>query len=516
MITKTIIKSNAYFDSVTLMKISGIASKIEGVTHVLVGMGTDLNKASLKNVELLSAECEVAGPNDLMIGVRASNEDTLKQALDKIEDLILNKSKPSKAEGNGRVKVLERIEQVAELKQGYNMAVISVPGAYAAREAKIALNNDMHVFMFSDNVTVEEEIELKELAVAKGLLMMGPDCGTAIINGIPLGFANRVRKGNIGIVGASGTGLQHVTTLIHSLGGGISQAIGTGGRDLSLKVQGKTMLLALEALKEDANTEVIVIISKPPAKEVSDKIFSMARKIEKKVVLCLLGAENKGQLGDNIVQCMNIEETAVKAVSLSLGREVEVKALENLSKEIEEFNACRKANQKYVRAIFGGGTLCDEAMTVFRRAGVKMYSNIPLDAKEELGNIEISEGNTFLDMGEDYFTRGKPHPMIEPSLRNNRIIQDALDPETAVMLVDVVIGHGSHEDPAGVVAEAAILANIELEKQGRRVFWIAALVGTDEDPQNYAAQAKTLKDAGFIVIESNVRAAELAASLVER
>jgi succinyl-CoA synthetase alpha subunit len=511
LLTKTIVKSNAYFDSVTLMKVSGQISKLQGVIEVLVGMGTDLNKESLEHVGLLSKECKAASPNDLMIGINAESHEVLAEALNKVEELL---TKRGKAATSSKEKTFERIEQVADLKQGYNMAVISVPGRYAAREARLALNNDMHVFMFSDNVTVEEEVELKDLANSKGLLMMGPDCGTAIINGIPLGFANRVRKGNIGIVGASGTGLQHVTTLIHALGGGVSQAVGTGGRDLSSKVSGRTMLAALEGLKEDAATEIVVIISKPPAAEVAEKIFSAAQNLNKPVVLCLLGSGKKNNLGENIVQCYSIEETAAKAVSLALGREVEFEAPEESLEAVLEFERIRNSKQKYARAIFGGGTLCDEAMTVFRRKGIKMYSNIPLDKDEELKDIEVSQENTFLDMGEDYFTRGKPHPMIEPSLRNKRIIQEALDPETAVMLLDVVIGHGSHADPAGVAAEAAAIANAKLRTLGRKVLWIAAFVGTNEDPQNYEEQINKLKAVGFIVLESNVKAAELAAKLV--
>lgn len=505
------VRSNAYFDSVTLMKVSGEVSKLSGVLDVMVGMGTELNKESLRNVGLLSEECENASPNDLIIGVKTEGEENLKAALDKIEELLTKRTKKTSSSGE---KNYERIEEVASLKAGYNLAVISVPGAYAAREAKAALNNDMHVFLFSDNVTVEEEIELKELAVSKGLLMMGPDCGTAIINGIPLGFANRVRRGNIGIAAASGTGLQQVTTLIHSLGAGISQAVGTGGRDLSARVGGKTMLSALEALKEDEETEVVVIISKPPAKEVADKVFDAAKNIGKPVVVCLLGSSSSLILGDNITLCSNLEDTAVEAVSLALGKEVKANFSEDEKEVIENFRIVKRPEQKYVRAIYGGGTLCDEAMTVFRRNGISMRSNIPLSKEEKLKNIEISEGNTFLDMGEDYFTRGKPHPMIEPSLRNKRIIQEALDPATAVMLLDVVLGHGSHEDPAGVAAEAAITANTKLETLGRRVLWITALVGTDEDPQGYEKQVNKLKAAGFIVIGSNVRAAKLAASLI--
>lgn len=512
LLTKTIVKTNAYFDSVTLMKVSGEVSKLQGIDEVMVGMGTDLNKDSLRHVELLSKECEEASPNDLMIGIRAYNEETINAALNKVEELLSNRGRGS---SNRKEKAYYRIEEIAELKAGYNMAVISVPGTYAAREAKIALENNMNVFLFSDNVTVEDEIKLKDLANEKGLLMMGPDCGTAIINGIPLGFANRVRKGNIGIVGASGTGLQHVTTLIHSLGGGVSQAVGTGGRDLSAKVSGRTMLKALEALKEDKNTKVVVIVSKPPAEEVAEKVFSTAKKLGKPVVICLLGSREYKMLGENITLCSNIEDTAVKAVAIALEKKVGFKNNIEAAEAAAEFNKRRKPKQKYVRAIFGGGTLCDEAMTVFRQKGLKMYSNIPLDKNEELEDIEKSIKNTFLDMGEDYFTRGKPHPMIEPSLRNKRIIQEALDPETAVILLDVVLGHGSHANPAGIAAEAAAIANIKLQALGREVFWIAVLVGTDEDPQNYKESIRKLRAAGFIIIESNVKAAQLAANIAE-
>jgi len=493
------------------MKISGDISKLNGVSEVLVGMGTELNKESLKHIGLMSKEGEASNPNDLIIGIKAADEHVLNVALKNIEKLLTNKSRKKEF----KEKSYERIEEVVSEKEGYNMAVISVPGIYAAREAKIALNNNMHVFLFSDNVSVEEEIELKDLANSKGLLMMGPDCGTAIINGIPLGFANRVRRGNIGIVGASGTGLQQVTTLIHSLGAGISQAVGTGGRDLSLKVGGRTMLAALEALKEDENTEVVVIISKPPSEKVAKKILKAAIDLNKKVVLCLLDSEKKEGLGENIIQCSNLEETAIKAAELSLNKEVKLEASQEAYSLIKEFETMRKPQQKYVRGIYGGGTLCDEAISIFRNRGIKLYSNITLENKEVLKNIKVSKGNTFLDMGDDYFTKGKPHPMIEPSLRNKRIIQEALDPETAVVLLDVVLGHGSHEDPAGIVAEAAALANIRLIKEGRKVLWIAALIGTDEDPQNYGEQKEKLISAGFIVLQSNVEAAKLAASLVE-
>ena len=507
MQSKTLIKHNLYFDSVSLMKISSQVSALPSVKEVLVGMATDLNKELLRNMGIANAETENSAPNDLVIGILAETGDALETALAEIEKSFDRKNKASKS---GSSRKFQTIQQVADTNEGYNLAVVSVPGQYAAHECKTALNNNMHVFLFSDNVTVEEEISLKDLALEKGLLMMGPDCGTAIINGVPLGFANRVHKGSIGIVAASGTGLQHVTTLIDHLGGGITQAVGIGGRDLSEKVGGRMMLAALDALKDDPETKIVVILSKPPAPAVAKKVFEKAENLGKPVVLCLFGQDKIGGLV-NISQCHDIEETAAKAVSLSLGRQEEFGNPYMKTDAVEEFLKTRNSDQKYVRGIFGGGTLCDEAMITFRREGKAFHSNIPISENERLADIHKGAGNTFIDMGDDYFTRGKPHPMIDPSLRNKRIVQDALESDTAAILLDFVLGHGSHADPVGVALEAVNEAKAALKN--RKILWLASVVGTKDDPQNYDGQIAKLLDAGFIVSESNVRLAKLAASI---
>ena len=508
MQSKTVLKHNLYFDSVSLMKISSQVSSLPGVKDVLVGMGTDLNKELLQNMGLLKGELEKAEPNDLLIGILAETNEAIDKVLEEIEKCFENKNKPAKGGGTRK---FQTIQQVADLDDAYNMAVVSVPGMYAARECKIAMNNNMHVFLFSDNVTVEEEVELKTQALEKGLLLMGPDCGTAIINGVPLGFANRVRKGDIGIVAASGTGLQHVTTLIDLMGAGVSQAIGTGGRDLSEKVGGKMMLSTLDALKDDPNTKVVVILSKPPAPSVATKVLDKAKNMGKPVVMCLFGQENKVEGLGAIHQCFDIEETATKAVSLSLNREVKFDDQHLKKDAVEEFKKTRLPSQKYVRGIFGGGTLCDETMITFRRSKVPIHSNIPMSESERLKDVHKSEENTFIDMGDDYFTRGKPHPMIDPSLRNKRIIQEALEPDTAAVLLDFEMGHGSHIDPVGVALQAVNEAKAALKD--RKILWLASIVGVNNDPQNYQEQINKLLKAGFVVSESNVRLARLAASV---
>lgn len=516
MVVKTIVKPNKYFDSVTLMRISGQVSTIAGVNDVMVGMGTDLNKESLERLNLLTEEARTASPNDLLIGLRVENESVLEMIIKQIEELLGSRNKGDGGGTDAKKEQPRTIAAACAANPGYNLALISVPGSYAAREAREALRQGLHVFLFSDNVSLEDEIRLKDMANEKGLLLMGPDCGTSIINGIPLGFANRIRRGKIGIVGASGTGIQQVTTLIDRLGEGISQAIGTGGRDLSEQVGGRTALAALDALARDEETEVIVLISKPPAPSVAQKIADKAAQIKKPIVTCLLGTKDVSVAGDNIYICTNLEETALKAVALARGVDKVSLPEEDAVVDFEALLKKRQAGQKYVRALFGGGTLCDEAMLVFREEGIPFRTNIPIRPEEALADVEKSEGNTFLDMGDDYFTRGKPHPMIEPSLRIPRLLQEAADPEVAVILFDVILGHGSHSNPAGVMAEGVEKARQAAAKDGRELVFVASLIGTASDPQILEKQRHLLEDAGVIVRESNVRAAKIAALLVKQ
>jgi succinyl-CoA synthetase alpha subunit len=489
------------------MRLSNDVSALEGIEDVLVGMATDLNLELLAHMGAVTDAVRAATPNDLLIAVVATDKAAADRALEAIEQGMSRKKAGREDAG---ATVFEHIDQVAELDEGFNMAVVSVPGAYAAHECQSALRRGINVFLFSDNVTIEEEVRLKELAGQKGLLMMGPDCGTAILNGRALGFANVVRSGDIGIVAASGTGLQQVTQLIDAMGGGITQAIGVGGRDLSSAVGGRTMLAALDALGRDEATRVVVVLSKPPAPDVADKVLEAARGIGKPVVLCLLGREPNADLGA-IELAGTLEETAAAAVRLSSGSAPELIDPFYREERVPALLAALAPSQRFVRGIFCGGTVCDEAMVYFRGSGLSIRSNIPLSDDERLQDVHRSVGNTFIDMGDDYFTRGKPHPMIDPSLRNKRIVQDALDPETAVMFVDLELGYGSHPDPAGILAQAVDEANARLKEEGRTVLWIASVIGTAGDPQGLDAQCNRLLDAGMTVSVSNIRAARLAA-----
>jgi FdrA protein len=345
--------------------------------------------------------------------------------------------------------------------------------------------------------------------------MMGPDCGTAIINGVALGFANVVRRGNIGLVAASGTGLQELTVIIDKLGGGISQALGTGGRDLKKDIGGKMMLLALDALASDPETQVIGIISKPPAKEVMVKILEKVKLIDKPVVACFLGGDSSLVEGTDTIAVETIEEAAKQLVTISKGgltTNLQLYSEEELDNLVKS-EVSKLRGQKYLRGLYTGGTLAYEGMLILDKKIGNIYSNIPINKELALTDVEVSQENMILDMGEDYFTDGMPHPMIEPKLRSERIKKEASDPQTAVILLDCVLGYGSHPDPAQSVATAVEQAKVI---QGdRHVTYIASVCGTEKDPQILSDQVEKLKNAGIIVLPTNAQAAQLAARILE-
>jgi FdrA protein len=503
----TVIKPNAYYDSVTLMLFSSKLNGVDGVIEAAVMMGTNHNKELMLNSGLLTKEESTSiTSNDLVIGIKAKDQTSLDIAVKVLNDQFEAKSKVSQQEQNVRVK---SVEQAVETIDDLNFAVVSVPGRFAKSEVLKCLNNDLHVLLFSDNVSIEDEIELKNLAVEKGLLMMGPDCGTAIINGVALGFANVVRRGNIGLTAASGTGLQEVSVIIDHLGGGISQALGTGGRDLKASIGGKMMLLTLEALAADPETEVIGIISKPPAAEVMKKVLEKIETIEKPVVVCFLGGEASLLTNSKAYGAHTLEEAAQLLVKLSLKQKPKGDVVLPLNTQlITKTKSGIKG--RYVRGLYTGGTLAYEALLILHKKLGGLYSNIATDKKYVLENPETSKENTILDMGEDYFTDGKPHPMIDPSLRTERIVKEALDNQTGVILLDCVIGYGSHENPSESIIKA-----VQKVKQFRQdLVFVASVTGTEKDPQIKSKQVTALTQAGVIVFETNAQASRFVAEIL--
>jgi len=502
--------SREYRDSVALMQLSATLAKLPGIKQASAVMGTENNISLLRQGGMNIGNIPV-GPNDLLIVVEG-DEAALAPALKEAQARLSSQGSAAGTDGGVQRMNPRSIAMALAEHADANLAMVSTPGEYATAEALKALNLGLNVMLFSNNVSVPEEAMLKRAARHKDLIVMGPDCGTAIINGIPLAFANVVKRGPIGAIGASGTGLQEVTVLVDRLGAGISQAIGTGGHDLSVEVGGISMLTGLKYLTEDAATKVIVLISKPPAKEIADEILGKARTSGKPVVVIFFGADAKLVTGGNIHGALTLEDAARAAVALAGGR-----APPPANEAVDNMPVIpkRAASQKYIRGLFSGGTFCFEA-TMLLQQTLEIHSNSPVGKSLPVRDMWKSEGNTVVDLGDDIFTRGRPHPMIDYRLRTERLLEESKDPETAVLLLDVVLGFGSNAHPAAELVPALNEARKIAEANGRAFICVAHICGTDKDPQDFAAQAEALKAAGVILAASNARAVRLARAIVDR
>lgn len=500
---------NLYQDSVSLMQISASINRLPCIEQASVVMGSEANLAQLADAGL-SGDF-TAGPNDLIIAVKGEAE-ACEQALELAKEKL--NSKPTDSSESGATQVsLTSLAMAAEKAPNASLALISVPGDYAAAEAMKALRLGMNVMLFSDNVSLAQEKVVKTLALEKNLIVMGPDCGTAIVNGIPLGFANVVRRGAIGVVGASGTGLQEVTCRVDQLGAGISQALGTGGHDLHEEIGGISMLQGLKALAQDAETQIIVLISKPPARAVAEIILSEAQKCAKPVVVNFLGATPESITREGITAANTLAEAAELAVALLNGQTLshEIQALSAadhtmLAQASQSLSASRQA----LRGVFAGGTFCYESQLICQQHGITARSNTPVKGNQPLEDLWHSSGHTLIDLGDDDFTHGRPHPMIDPTLRNQRIINEINDPATAVVLFDLVLGYGAAAEPA--VDLLAALAETS-RKDGPLL--IAHVCGTDADQQHRTQQISALRDSGVMVADCNAQAALWAATVAE-
>lgn len=514
MAIQSSIKANLYKDSVSLMRISQVTVARSGVQRVTLLMGTRSNKEFLQQAGLMSPALESAKPGDIMIVVADDSPEKRAAAEREIHSLIAGEEPKRGARETAAEAPPRSISGGVAIADHANLALISVPGPYAAAEALKALRRGLNVLLFSDNVPIEQEQAIKRVAAQKGLLVMGPDCGTAIINGVALGFANVVRRGVIGLVGASGTGLQEVMCQIHRHGQGISQAIGTGSHDVSSEVGGTTMLQGLELLAADEQTKVVAIVSKPPAPDVQKRVIERAGAIRKPVVICFLGGEPAASVG-NVHRTSSLAETAQQAVALAgasqPGRDEQ--AIEALATRI---CASLAPSQRYLRGLYSGGTFCSEAQTIWRAAGIRARSNAPLAAANRLADVERSDGHTAIDLGSDEFTVGRPHPMIDYGLRIERLLKEADDPSVACIVLDVVLGYGSHPNPAEILAPAIRRAKAAAKAKGRELPVICFLCGTDADPRPFEPQKAMLADAGAEIVGSSTGAALAAQAIARR
>jgi len=482
------------------MQLQRSLAALSGVLDAGVVMGTDANKDILAQSDLLTPQARAAAADDLVIVVRAEDDAGAQAALDQVDALLARRRAGAELGEAYRPKSLESAAQMLPAAQ---WVLVSVPGRYAAGVARQALRLDKNVFLYSDNVSLDDEIALKQMASQKGLLVMGPDCGTAIVNGVGLGFANRVRRGSIGLVAASGTGLQQATVRIHQLGGGITHALGTGGRDLSQAVGAVTARQALDLLQRDPETQVIVLISKPPSSQVADELLRMARAAGKPVVVDFIGYAPPARRVDNLHFATTLDETAGLAVALAAGATQEPvgQRTDSLDDAVETDRFA--PGQRYLRGLFSGGTLAYEALLLLQDYVPVVHSNAPLKKDHRLANSMVSQEHTIVDLGEDEFTVGRLHPMLDNDLRLRRLEQEADDPQVAVILLDVVLGYGAHPDPAGELAPAIASARAGAEKAGRHLDVVAIVTGTDEDPQDFDAQVEQLQAAGARVETRN-------------
>lgn len=512
MTVKSLIKPGEYHDSVSLMLVARTLSGLAGVQDAAVVMATEANKSILATAGMLDVSIQAATANDLVIVVNAQDESTATASLQKAEALL--KKKPI-AEEAGQIKPRTLRAALASHPEA-NVVVISVAGRYAADEAWEALRRGLHVLLFSDHVSLEDELALKKYAREQGLLLMGPGAGTAILNHVALGFANVIPAAPIGIVSAAGTGLQEVSSLLARHGAGISQGIGVGGRDLSQDVGGIMMLEGLKALQADPETKVIILVSKPPAEKVAGRILAQVSQSKKPSVVCFLGGDLKAaQKIPNALPACTLQEAVWLALKAGGFRAEDVNSLlkaekEELTKKTGALKAGRAKSQRYLRGLFSGGTLCYEAQVIWKEMlREPVVSNAPLPGGAAMEDSMRSHGHCAVDMGEEEFTLGRPHPMIDNSLRIRRLLQEARDPEVAVILLDVVLGFGAHPDPAAELGPAIEQARDLARQAGRSLPVVASVTGTEDDPQCLSRTVARLERAGACVCDSNASAARL-------
>ena len=475
------VRKGFYLDSVALMRLSRGIAALDDVEEAALMMGTPANREILEAAGLLAESGAAAGGGDLMIGIRATTEAAARSAL---AEAIAQLDAPVARGGDEAQWRPRTLRSALAAMPDANLALISVPGDFAAAEARKAIRRGLNAMIFSDNVDLADEVALKQEAQQLGRLVMGPDCGTAILAGTPLAFANAVPRGEVGIVGASGTGTQEVSCLIAQHEGGVSHAIGVGGRDLHSDVGGISTLMAIDALDADPMTKRIVLISKPPPADVARTVLDRISQSAKPAVICFIGA-GETAMPPNAVQAHTLKGAALAALGQEAG--------------VDRPNPVPRRGGTAL-GLFAGGTLCAEAQLLFRDAGVAVSSNAPIPGSATHAGDE--GGHVMLDLGDDTYTRGRPHPMIDPSVRDRPFIEALARDDLAAILVDVVIGYGAHPDPAGHLCD---VLSAHARPGGPPV--IASVTGTEDDPQTRSAQIARLEAAGVFVAPTNADAA---------
>jgi len=502
-----------YQDSIKLMRIGSAASGRTGVRRAMAVLGTPMNLEQLAAAGFRVEEAKAAGPNDLILAVEAGSDATAAEAFREMEAALTARPAAGTA-FPGQLTAFSSLDAALEADPGINLTLISVPGPWARREAERALRKGLHCLVFSDNVPVEDEVALKRLGRERGLLVMGPDCGTCHIGGVGLGFCNVMRPGPIGIVGAAGTGIQEAMAAIDRAGGGIRCALGTGGRDVTDAIGALAMTDAIRFLAADPATNILLVLGKPPEPRALRAVLDALGEAEKPTAVHFVGAEaeavRRGYRGKSPLHVAGtLAEAGRLAVSLMRGSAPAVapEPSRELLAEVSAWAREEKGDRrKFLRGLYTGGTLCAEAQAILRKTLGTIRSNAPLAKADKMADPEVSWEHTIIDLGDDHFTRGRPHPMIEPSLREKRMLREAADPETAVLLFDVVLGQGAHPDPGGEAAKVVARAKHE----GSEALFLCSVTGTAGDPQGLEVQRRKLREAGAVVAETHAESCRLA------
>ncbi|MBF4770433.1 protein FdrA [Nocardioides agariphilus] len=492
---------DTYVDSVVQLRGMRAMRQVGGVEWASAAMATPANVETLRAEGLDPMQVADAGANDFFLVVRATTDSIAAEALAAGESAVTSTVRSYSAAA--QIEARRSLRDAVLAQPESNVAVISVPGDYAALAAHQALSADLHVLLFSDNVPVDKEVALKDHALSRGRLLMGPGAGTAMLGGVGLGFANTVRPGPVGVVAAAGTGAQEAMALLDRWGVGVSQVIGVGGRDLSPEVGGRMAGAAVSALRDDPATEVILFVSKPPSPEVAATVLATAG--DKPLVAALLGLDPQFPAPAGVV----LADTLESGVTATLGV-LGIAAPDTtatIGPTLAEVRSRLAPGRRLIRGLFSGGTLCYESLVILGRTVGEVHSNTPIN--QAWGLPAPAESHQCLDLGEEEYTRGRPHPMIDPEARLEVLSEHAADPQVAVIILDVVLGHGADADPAKTLAPACQSA---MADGGPQV--VAYVLGTDQDPQGYQGQRDRLVQAGCILTETAARASLVAAAIV--
>jgi FdrA protein len=512
------VKRNFFRDSLQLMRLSEEAKKLQGVEDAVISMGTETNKRLLQDLGLLGPEGAGAGEGDLILAVRVTAGTDGGEVLRRMEELVMS---PPSVSGGAKTLTFHSIDSALERFPNANLAVVSLPGSQAFEPSMELLRKGINIHLFSDHVSRQQEAELKSFAASRGLLVLGPGAGTSIINGVGLGFANVVRRGRVGIVASAGTGIQEASVLLDRVGLGVSHALGVGGSDVSEEIGGLMMKTCLTLLNDDPGTDFIMIIAKTPRPKVIESVMRyVKRQTKKPIVACFLGMDLPRAQGGRVLYTKTLH-SAVAGVSKVAGKEALAEFSQKVSISEDELSSAwdrlssrLEPGQKHVRGLYSGGTLAHETLLILKQLVGEPFSNTPLSDEFLLDDPSTSRGNTVVDLGDEFFTAGRAHPMIDPTLRRLRIAQEASDPSVAAIMLDVVLGYGSSPDPGGALAGAIADARTKAKARGGDLIVMAHICGTENDPQSLKDQSEKLSRAGAVLFNSNAQMAVASALVV--